>query len=708
MSTSFMKLSGGHLRVIWQEVRELGVSNALYRASWEARVRLGLIELLDKYSPLHTTEVVPQSTEPKAVPFGWASAVVSATRPFIPENHLEALLRRASDACKGQVRCFGGWTADFGDPIDWQLNPASTKRWTHDRHWSRVLEKASEIGDVKLTWEVGRFPQAYDLGRASAFWPECVADFRAAFWSQFLSFTRSNPWPLGIHWHSGQEIAFRFMSWLFAWHTLAPEGDAAEWRAAFAKAAQQAGAHLMRYISFARRAVPNNHVLTEAVGLYVISRAFPSLRGSEQWRHRAMELLDEQAERQVFRDGAYIQNSHNYHRLAMQVYLWAWAWHRSEGLPPATWRRAMERSLDFLVAHQNPDDGRLPNYGANDGGLPSILSACDFSDFRPVLQALSIAVRGERIYERGLWDEEAAWLLGPEFLNCPLRPPQRRSVSFAGSGYHVLRDKSEGNFAAFRCGSVGSRFSQMDMLHVDVWWRGLNVLVDGGSYLYNGPSEWHEYFFRTGSHNTIQVDGREQMVHARRFKTLYWTRGKMTRFDRGRLWTLCAGEHYGFRKYPGGVVHRRSLLLVEGGLCIVVDHVTGEGSHRVRLHWLCGSFPWQQHGSCAGLTLATPQGSFEIQIVDERGASVPGDVVEGGESPPRGWLSRYYGERRPVPSLVAPYEGALPVTFISVLSGGSTSVHVEDNHWRIEHSDKMARFDLLSGELGSLSVEAVA
>ena len=49
----------------------------------------------------------------------------------------------------------------------------------------------------------------------------------------------------------------------------------------------------------------------------------------------------------------------------------------------------------------------------------------------------------------------------------------------------------------------------MDMLHLDVWWRGCNVLVDGGSYLYNGPGVWHNHFQSANSHNTVVVDSRD-------------------------------------------------------------------------------------------------------------------------------------------------------------------------------------------------------
>jgi hypothetical protein len=343
----------------------------------------------------------------------------------------------------------------------------------------------------------------------------------------------------------------------------------------------------------------------------------------------------------------------------------------------------MERSLTFLLAHQNPSDGRLPNYGANDGSLPGLLSTCDFSDFRPLLQALSVVVRGERLYGLGPWDEMPLWFVGSGALELPIRPPSRRSVSFAPTGYHVLRGRDESCFCAFRCGSLRDRFSQIDMLHLDVWWRGLNVLTDGGSYQYGGPQAWHQHFMRTASHNTIELDGRDQMLHFRRFKTLYWTQASLRRFDGHAGWALVEGEHFGYRRHSGRCVHRRSVLMLEDDVWIVVDRIDGEGDHDVRLQWLCGDFPFIADEAGGGVVLQTPKGPFAVRVLDEQAHAVNASVVAGGESPPRGWLSRHYGDKVPVASLVVARRMSAPATFVSVVSGAEYDITATAGKWRV-------------------------
>lgn len=657
------------MRELVQELVELGPRGTLFRLGWELRTRTGLAFLRRAAVPPLSPHAA--QTWPAALPFADPVTVARVMAPRIPESALERLRADALEAAAGRITCFGSWKADYGDPIDWHLNPVSGKRWDPAAPWTHALAAEGEVGDVKLTWEVARFPHFYAMARAAAFFPELAENMAAAVAAQIGSFLRENPAGRGVHWNSGQEIAFRLMAWLFAQDVLLERSSWRErTRTLIAEALGQAAAHVEQHIDYARHAVYNNHLLSEALLLYMAGTLLPVSR-SARWRSIGQALLHEGVERQFYADGGYIQQSHNYHRVALQDLAWAWLFARSAGeRPPARWLSAMERSIDLLVAHQNPADGRLPNYGSNDGALPSIFTTCDFSDFRPTLQLASLISRGERLYPPGPWDESAAWALGAGALEAPLRPPRRISVSFGTTGYHVLRGRDPGSFATLRCGSLRDRFSQIDMLHLDVFWRGQNVLVDGGSYLYNGPAAWHEHFLRTASHNTLTVDGRDQMLHHRRFKVLYPTRARLLRFEDLGDHLLAAGEHYGYARHPGGCVHRRSVLFFPDDLWVVFDHVRGEGEHHLRLHWLCGDFPWRADPENGMVELQTPEGELTVAVHDEHAVPLPATVVAGSEDPPRGWLSRHYGRKVPVPSLAVERTVTLPATFVTVIGRG--------------------------------------
>jgi len=310
--------------------------------------------------------------------------------------------------------------------------------------------------------------------------------------------------------------------------------------------------------------------------------------------------------------------------------------------------------------------------------------------------------RGERVYEAGPWDEEAAWFLGAKALDAPLRKPSRTSISFAVTGHHVLRSAEESTFAAFRCGSLRDRFSQIDMLHLDVWWKGYNVLVDAGSYSYNGDPEWHNHFMRSACHNTIEMDGRDQMLHFRQFKVLYWTEATLLRFDDNDRWCLAEGEHYGYRRQPGECVHRRSVLFIKDNVWVVVDQITGTGDHRARLHWLGGPFAWSE--TQGGMSLSTPKGAFTLDVFDSNMRPLKGDVVAGQELPPRGWLSRYYGEKIPVPSLAVDRVGSLPANFITVLAGTNYQLSAHGDRCQLTTPQETASFELKDGRFTNIAI----
>jgi len=692
-------------RDLVQELLELGAAGVAFRMRWELWLRSGLLARGERPpAPLDSLERAGAALLQK-LPFAPPQAVQLALADRIPASATLALGARAEAAAQGRVRCFGRWLGEFGEPIDWHLNPLSGRRWSPDAHWSEVLRDTGLAGDVKLTWEVGRFPQAYDLARASAFGGLPPGFAAAALASQIEGFVRGNPYGRGVHWASGQEIVIRLVAWLFAASALRGELRARAVLPVVAHHLYEGGVHLERYVDYARKAVTNNHLVSEALGLYLAGALLPAAPRAPRWKALGLELLTEQAARQVYPDGGYLMHSHNYQRAAMQPYLLALALRRAEGEPvPAAWLAAMERSLDFLAASQFPGDGRLPNYGSNDGALPLVLSCCDYSDFRPLLQALSLASRGERIYAPGPWDEEAAWLLGPAALEAPLRSRRRAPVPHPRAGLHLLQGRAPDTFASFRCGTLRDRFAQIDMLHLDVLWRGENVLVDAGTYLYNGPPAWLRHFTGGASHNTVTVDGRDQMVHHRRFKLLYWTKARLLRFEDAGAYALAEGEHDGFRRYAGRSVHRRSVLHAKDDLWVVVDRIAGRGSHSARLQWLAGPYPHAYSAADGRLTLETPAGPFAITVLDRSARPLAGEVVAGGESPPRGWLPRHYAEKDPAPSLTVVRREELPLLLVTVLSAGVPRVSLEGQRWQVAGGDAAASFRIDDGRLVDIAV----
>ena len=119
------------------------------------------------------------------------------------------------------------------------------------------------------------------------------------------------------------------------------------------------------------------------------------------------------------------------------------------------------------------------------------------------------------------------------------------------------------------------------MLSVDVAFGGDNVLTDCGTYLYNGPKEWRDYFKGTGSHNTVCVDRQDQMINHRRFKWLKRTDAKIHKWVDDKDYSFAVGSHFGYNRLSDKVTHSRAVFLKKGRYIVITDYLNGEEVHDI-------------------------------------------------------------------------------------------------------------------------------
>ena len=214
-----------------------------------------------------------------------------------------------------------------------------------------------------------------------------------------------------------------------------------------------------------------------------------------------------------------------------------------------------------------------------------------------------------------------------------------------------------------------SRPGQCDQLHVELWWRGQNLAMYAGTYRYNAAPPWENALAGTAVHNTVQIDGREQMTRAGRFLWLDWAQASYLPGEK------LTAEHKGYARR--GVIHRRSLAYLGPKAWQVVDTLLPEGGrleqHSAVLNWLLPDLPWELTGTT--LRLKTSEGIVRLRVAlaNETTAQTTlqlvraGKVVAGpGTAPPiLGWYSPTYNQKLPALSFRFFIEGVLPLSFAS-------------------------------------------
>ncbi|MDX1577305.1 MAG: heparinase II/III family protein, partial [Gemmatimonadota bacterium] len=327
----------------------------------------------------------------------------------------DRVLRRAERIESGRFDLLGYEALDFGDPVDWHLDPVHGVR-APLVHWSRVPYLDVEaVGDHKVIWELNRHQYLVDLGRA--YWLSGDERWARLFAAHVGSWMEANPPKRGINWASSLELGLRSIAWLWALQffldspSLTPAlfGRLVAWL-------RLQGAHVERFVStwFS----PNTHLTGEALALVYLGELLPELPEASRWREKGRAWMREALRKQVRADGGYFEQSTHYGRYTADFYL-----HLSLLDGGATARGGeggtMDRGrvvdlVDHLVALTRPD-GRTPRIGDEDGGKLLFLDDRPLDDFRSrFLTPAALLGRGEWASVGGQPRAEHVWLLGPE------------------------------------------------------------------------------------------------------------------------------------------------------------------------------------------------------------------------------------------------------------------------------------------------------
>lgn len=255
------------------------------------------------------------------------------------------------------------------------------------------------------------------------------------------------------------------------------------------------------------------------------------------------------------------------------------------------------------------ESGGVPNLGANDGAYILPLTVCPFADFRPVVQAAARAFL-EYDIAPGIWDEMSLWF-----------GLTRSGRSFEAD--HYLGDHLRGreSWAYLRTTSFSSRPGHADLLHLDLWWRGLNIARDAGTFSYNADAPWDNPLTAARFHNTVTVDGRDQMTRAGKFLYVDWANAFAKTevvVDEAVLQRVRA-HHNGYRAL--GVKHEREVTVFADERWQVRDHLLvskKEDWHTYTLHWLLPDWKWKFESLPEELS-ANGRSGFDLKLRSPRG-----------------------------------------------------------------------------------------
>ncbi|MEQ1739948.1 MAG: alginate lyase family protein, partial [Methyloglobulus sp.] len=172
-------------------------------------------------------------------------------------------------------------------------------------------------------------------------------------------------------------------------------------------------------------------------------------------------------------------------------------------------------------------------------------------------------------------------------------PPAQRSRGFTDSGYYVLRSdwsvKPYGDalYLFFDCAPLGfGSHGHYDALNFEMSAYGHSLVVDPGRYTYSEISEdginWRKYFKGSSTHNTVVVDGLDQMPYRCGRPVDPEPEVRLKQFVSTTGFDFLHGQVIS-QQYP--VVHERMIYFMLPEYWIVTDQLKAEGKHNYDLYF---------------------------------------------------------------------------------------------------------------------------
>ena len=524
---------------------------------------------------------------------------------------------------------FGWVDVDNSTPPKWnQALLSSAIADVNDLHWSKISDFSLNVGDIKTVWELSRFDWllCFCVDYLKTGDAECIDKINT--W--LVDWSKCNPTNAGINWKCGQETSIRVMHLCVAVLLLKQEKTLNPSFIVFLKQ------HLERIeptLLYAM-AQDNNHGTSEATALYIGGLLLVESgeeRLGKRYTSKGRYWLENRVKRLIEVDGSFSQYSVNYHRVMLDSYCLCEVFRKrfqQESFSNKLYAR-LEAATTWLYSFTQSENGDVPNIGANDGAKLIPLTDTHYRDYRPSVQLASALFLKEFKYPvDDKYHQVINLILGFDQklgVNASLK-----SELFSDGGYAFL--KNDNSSLYLRCPSFKFRPGQCDVLHLDFWLNGQNILRDGGSFSYNTDDKWLTYFSGVESHNTVQFDERNQMPKLSRFLYGNWLKTKILSSDFTNVSNQAITASYtdGWQAQ-----HKRSINL-ESNKLIIIDDVSGFKQKAV-LRWRLIPGDWVINGNTIS--------NGVVSILIESNEVINRLVLT------QGWESRYYLRKTQLPVL---------------------------------------------------------
>ncbi len=475
--------------------------------------------------------------------------------------------------------------------LDWFIDFKSGYRW-NEKLWHQRVPTGHVLGaDVKVPWELSRFQHLTVLGQAYRLTND--SKYAYEFAHQISDWISSNPQSRGLNWARAMEVALRAMNWIFSAHFFmaVPELREKFWKELL-KSLNQHGEFIMRHLEISRDQHGNrltaNHYLANIAGLVLLGVLFQEAPAGKLWLEFGVRELRAEMESQVYADGVHFEASTHYHQLAAELFLCATFAASRAGLRfTQAYLDRLDKMIEFMI-HATKPDGSRPLLGDNDASsLPIFKTTFNTSNCSPS------GCHSEGSLLSRLLNAPAGFISSAEKDSSRMtRTGEERleSKAFPEAGVYILRQRDD--YMIVDCGACGQNgnggHAHNDTLSFELTARGVNFIVDPGTFTYTASAELRNQFRSTAFHNTVVVDHQEmnEIPSGVLFCLKEAKPPQVLKFETAPSHDYLEAQHFGYCRLADPVVHERQILFNKADrFWVIKDLLLGHAVHEYELRF---------------------------------------------------------------------------------------------------------------------------
>lgn len=500
---------------------------------------------------------------------------------------------------------------------------------SHDINWI-----TNPTGDREWPWQLNRFPTLLELSKA---WVATLdSKYSYEYMAEYIDWIADNPKPFYLETDKITLSAWRTIEVAIRNHYPIPDSWyrlmycdelTTETHMSIIKSALEHMEYLASYSG------GGNWLIFECRGLYTLATLHPEFQKSAEWKALAEGRSLAQLVGQFKPDGWQYEATPNYHMEAANSLSEIEKVATLNGTSTAL-KDGLKKAFDINMLLMLPGGKPVPLNDTN-----------NTSDYRGnVRNAASLfgdlltATGQDYIYASS--DFRAG------------KAPQQSSIFYEYPGYAVMRDYfGPNNITGFFEGGpsgVGTHgWNHRDKLQFVMSAYGRDMLVEPSIYSYSGEPI-AKYMFSTVAHNTITVDGEEQV---RRMNGMEEPAENVV-YHEGAGYDFSSAlynEKFGETALID-VEHNRKVMFDKNGFFFINDYLTGDGEHDISQYWNIASCNWTHNQATNMITAQYDDGTGFI-LLPVSAENLQFDAVAGSTDPYRGWQGNGTNMATPIPSL---------------------------------------------------------